>query len=77
MISKVKQVIAEYKRSQALDRELEDALIDPTFLDRAEFHARRPIDREPTHIPVKGDQEPQSIFVRIIRPRSIDGVFAR
>lgn len=68
---------AEHKRSQELDLFMEENLIDPTLLDRMTFHEGRPIDREPVHIPVRGDQEQERVFVRIINPRSIDGIFAR
>lgn len=67
MISKVKTLIAEYKRSRALDRALEEALIDPTLLDR--------MTKVPTPIPVRGEQEPEEVRVRILhRPKSLDGI---
>jgi hypothetical protein len=67
MFKTIKSAIAEYKRTQALDRELQEALIDPTLLDR--------MSRIPTTIPVRGEQEPEEVRVRILhRPKSIDGI---
>jgi hypothetical protein len=67
MFKTIKNAIAEYKRSQELDRELERSLIDPTLLDR--------MSRVPTHIPVRGEQEPEEVRVRILhRPKSLDGI---
>lgn len=67
MFKTIKAVIAEYKRTQALDRELQEALIDPTLLDR--------MSRIPTSIPVRGEQEPEEVPVRILhRPKSLDGI---
>ena len=67
MLNKIKSAIAEYKRTQALDRELQEALIDPTLLDR--------MSKVPTTIPVRGEQEPEEVRVRILhRPKSIDGI---
>ena len=70
MLNKIKSAIAEYKRTQALDRELQEALIDPTLLDR--------MSKLPTTIPVRGEQEPEEVRVRILHRRnSIDGILWR
>lgn len=41
MFKKIKQIIAEWKRQRELERQLDEALIDPTFLDRASGQASR------------------------------------
>jgi hypothetical protein len=67
MFKTIKAAIAEYKRTQALDRQLHEALIDETLLDR--------MSRIPTTIPVRGEQEPEEVRVRILhRPKSLDGI---
>lgn len=63
----IKQHIAEYRRSQELDKQLERALIDPTLLDR--------MSKIPKKVIVRGEPEVEDIKVRILRhPLSLDGI---
>lgn len=67
---------AELERQRDINHML-DNLTDHTLIDRLVHAQHRPIEKEPKHIPVRGDQDPERIFVRIIRPRFIDGIVAR